>query len=353
MRRSAYGILIGDGDAKIFQDATNVRNALDGYHGRASFDDRNIEDILSILSFNVLSGSPDAKVQLDSITRAMARTIEITCKVKHPGIPFNGEYQAIRENPYIYREFWQSILHWYGETGTMPTIITFNYDLVLERSLLELMIGTFYKPKGTKYRFRDIKIRYHYPYVREELWSIKNQRFYTQDPTRSEPGTILIRNPSTASDSMVEIEILKLHGSVNFSTGSLLDDGALYNIASPQNSPYILPPIFNKLSSTTPGEMWKTALQRLNQAHNVIFVGYSLPPTDIYMQYFLKSGLGPNLNINRIHVFDPAPAEAGAALKERYQTCFSPQLRSRIMFHEEGTSSFIGRLQRQPHHLLF
>lgn len=354
MRKRAYGNPLDAGDIKVFQDAANVRNALDGYHGRASFDDRNIEDILSILSFNVLSGSSEAKQQLTSITRAIARTIEITCAVKHPGIPSDGRYMAIRDEPFQYREFWRAILHWYSETGSLPTIITFNYDLVLERSLLQLMIGTFYtRPTSAAHSFRDIKIKYHYPHAPEELWTMKPCEFNTAEFPRTEPGTILERNTASASSSMLEIEILKLHGSVNFPTKPPTKDDYQYNISAPQDNPFILPPIFNKLSTTTPGEMWKVALQRLNEAHNVIFVGYSLPPTDIYMQYFLKAGLGPNLNINEIHVFDPAAAATGAQLKERYQTCFSPQLRSRITFHESGTNAFIGTLQKQPHSILF
>ena len=50
---------------------------------------------------------------------------------------------------------------------------------------------------------------------------------------------------------------------------------------------------------------WRKALNKLRNAKNVIFIGYSLPLTDIYMQYFLRAALGPNTDINRIFVFDP------------------------------------------------
>ena len=38
-------------DIEIFKDAMKIRNELDGYHGRANFDDRNIEDLLSNTDF--------------------------------------------------------------------------------------------------------------------------------------------------------------------------------------------------------------------------------------------------------------------------------------------------------------
>lgn len=53
-RKTHNGNPLDAADLEIFEDAIQVKNELDSYHGRAVFDDRNIEDILSILSFNVL-----------------------------------------------------------------------------------------------------------------------------------------------------------------------------------------------------------------------------------------------------------------------------------------------------------
>jgi len=53
------------------------------------------------------------------------------------------------------------------------------------------------------------------------------------------------------------------------------------------------------------------------------------------MQYFLKTALGPNLNLNRIFVFDPVLFRDEPTSKEmvdRYANCFSPQLQKRIVF---------------------
>lgn len=47
---------LSEEDQRIFNEAMKIKNELDGYHGRASFDDRNMEDILSILSFNLIGG---------------------------------------------------------------------------------------------------------------------------------------------------------------------------------------------------------------------------------------------------------------------------------------------------------
>lgn len=143
-RRTQNGKPLDSSDLEIFEDAIKVKNELDSYHGRAVFDDRNIEDILSILSFNVLGGGKGDKDKLNKINRAIARTIELSCSVTHPGVSNSGSNSAVTTGPDIYRKFWRHIFKCAKHNSEMPTIITFNYDLVLERALLQLMIGTNY-----------------------------------------------------------------------------------------------------------------------------------------------------------------------------------------------------------------
>ena len=111
--------------------------------------------------------------------------------------------------------------------------------------------------------------------------------------------------------------------------------------------------------------MWTSALDHLRSAKNVVVVGYSLPQTDIYMQYFLKAALGPNLDLNKLIVFDPvlfSSSTGCAEMKHRYESCFSPQLRSRIFFDpivntpstQQGTAeAFVRMLESEPAALLF
>jgi hypothetical protein len=85
-----------------------VREELDSYHGRAAFNDRNIEDLLSILSFNVIAGGKKDKQKLTTVSNAIARTIELLCSVKHPGINFSRS-RVVTEGQDLYRDFWHSI----------------------------------------------------------------------------------------------------------------------------------------------------------------------------------------------------------------------------------------------------
>lgn len=221
----------------------------------------------------------------------------------------------------------------------MPTIISLNYDLILERGLFHLLIGLHLK--YIKPPIQGVEIDYHYDPVGDFQYIIKNATYMTK--SGEEIGTILERG---TTDNPLRIEILKLHGSLNFPRTNMKEP---ISLVQPVDTPFILPPIINKMSSAKSiTKMWATALQRLRTAKNVIIVGYSLPRTDIYMQYFLKTALGPNRDLNRIYVFDPVLFRDDSTSKEmmdRYANCFSPQLQDRIVFrpvihsddYKEGT----------------
>ncbi len=155
-------------------------------------------------------------------------------------------------------------------------------------------------------------------------------------------GTALVTARFDQVKKPLEIEILKLHGSLNFPTPSRSPTNApaqqLSNLDHPTNpvaDPYILPPIFNKLSMTDAASMWRTALSRLRTAKKIFIVGYSLPRTDVYMQYFFKTALGPNRDLRKVVVFNPVLFREDADaedMKRRYGECFAPQFQKLIEF---------------------
>jgi hypothetical protein len=106
-------------------------------------------------------------------------------------------------------------------------------------------------------------------------------------------------------------------------------------------------------------------LTKLRKAKNVIFVGYSLPKSDIYMQFFLRAALGPNQDLHRVFVFDPVLDEGdprGQEMRERFSNCFSAQFRPRLNFMPSrplgkirpGTAEhFVSVLKNSPGDILF
>jgi len=318
---------LSDADHHVFKKAIEVRNELDGYHGRATFDDRNIEDILSILSFNFIGGRRSDRDKFNWIVKAIARTIELSCTVRH-----SGRLNRIEESgPPVYRHFWDKIFNFAGDAGEMPTIITFNYDVVLERSLLQLLVNTRYDQYRRRFPFPGINLRYHFDHIGDISLRIKYVTFGELKDKRR--GTTLERVSGADIEGAAEVEILKLHGSLNFPKNRTATQELPLTAAL--EDPLILPPIFDKLTTPAPRKMWKVALERLREAKNIVIVGYSLPQTDIYMQYFLKTAVGPNIDLNRIYVFDPvlfAGDQRAQDMVDRYLSCFAPQMRDRIEF---------------------
>lgn len=344
-------------DHEILKNAIKVRNELDRYHGRVAFDDRNIEDILSILSFNALGGTGTDTKKLNWIIKAITRTIELTCSVRR-----SDNYLKIEDfGPSVYREFWHQLFKISKSGLNIPTILTFNYDLVLERSLIQTLVNDKYFARNKPFPSAGVSLKYHYDNLKDYYYIIKydNQRAHGGGNTNF---TTIQQIVPEKEEYFENIELLKLHGSLNFPSKKP-NNPTLHSLTEVVDRPYVLPPIFNKLSNNKPLKMWKIALQRLRMAKNVIIVGYSLPRTDIYMQYFLKAALGPNLNLNKIFIFDPVLFKDNGEsedMKRRYEECFSPQLRDRIVYQPPlgGKSSgslahLVDQLTRYPADILF
>ncbi len=348
---------------KILSDALDIRREMDGYHGRVAFDDRNIEDVLSMLAFNLLGGGTSDRNKLKAFISAISQTIELSCSVQHPGIPTGPfpRHVAVTEGSNIYRRFWKGIFSRYASKKDIPTIITFNYDLVLERALQQVLTNTYYN-NSQPLPFRSISLDYQYKHFPQQDYEIK---YATYDGSKA--GTILEYSSAQDPRSNAHIELLKLHGSLNFPNKNSKHHTDLLSITKAIENPYILPPVSNKQSNGSGNQAWKTALNRLREAKNVIFVGYSLPKTDMYMQFFLKAALGPNQELNKLFIFNPvlwSETDASEEMKVRYQSCFSEQLRPRVIFTPElvnsehvsiagTTEHFISVLEHKPDSVFF
>lgn len=363
-RRSANGAELNADDVQVFENAIAVRNELDRYHGRAEFDDRNLEDILSILWFNALAGGKGSQAQLHHMNRAIARTIELACEVTHPGVKAAGGYEKTETGKWIYRAFWQHLLNWAKDASQMPALITLNYDLVLERALLQVLVNTTYGSHEHPAPFKRLRISYHSKAIEDPVLDVQGVRWGLEHPkigTQVRPA-----NPK-ASIEEFNIELLKLHGSVNFPRpvrGRKSEEGnGACTFSNAVEDPHIVPPISNKLLSGPIREIWKSALNHLRSAKRLVIIGYSLPQTDTYMQYFLKAGLGPNNSLERVLVFDPVlhrDDQEAALMENRFRTCFSSQLQKRLSFRPAANfgpvgslEAFVGALERNADELLF
>ncbi len=349
---------ISSEDLKVIEEGLLARDELDGYHGRVALDVWNIEDILSILAFS-------DRGRLEAMTKAIAKTIEFTCTIRHDW----NLNSTLTDAHTLYLEFWRSLIQWSSEgQRPMPAILTFNYDLVLERSLFNAIDGVHYgNMRDLVYQGMTVD------YSAEGMGEIgfnTNSSYSVQHGH----GTSLkdVKPQEYVNVPRLMVKILKLHGSLNFPKPNAHRDLLMTStekLTWALDDPLILPPVFNKATEVIGKSVWDNALKVLRSCKNLIICGYSLPQTDIYMQYFLKAALGPNKDLRHIYVFDPVlfdaeSTKAGDELRLRYSQNFSSSIQKRIVYqpmpetsgktyYDEGKMThFVRMLRTEPQSLL-
>ena len=165
------------------------------------------------------------------------------------------------------------------------SVITLNYDTLVERAALSIADRLEGDP--------DLDPINVYP------------RYFSH--IRSRTTTLL--SPSRTDT----FKLFKLHGSVNwhysgrddffgetiyFSDvspwGAIMEGEALSRLSSKDKEPLIIPPVMEKttyFNNESVRRLWREASSALEQAENVYVIGYSLPMSDLGMQFFLKQSL--------------------------------------------------------------
>lgn len=323
-RGSYKGKELSEEDKKIFEGAREARNYLNTFHGRARFNDENIEDVLSILTFLSKTGKRQAKKHKLALERAISKAIKITSNTKI--LLSQNIIPECASEPHI--TFWNAIIDLWENGSTPPTIITFNYDSVLEASLHYAIVKRKIRcPTKTPFSTYSINNAFNNENKIIYKYGAITHNFVGGTPAQHGHQGIA----SEKSSSHFEVTILKLHGSTSFSKDST---GRFWE-SRIHHDPIIMPPIFDKTTNRELTEAWAIASENIEKCRNLVFCGYSLPKTDIYMNYFIKSSCGPNTRLNRIRVFDilnSQESESAEALKSRFRECFSEQMRDRIIF---------------------
>jgi SIR2-like protein len=135
------------------------------------------------------------------------------------------------------------------------------------------------------------------------------------------------------------ILLLKLHGSANWfeqegEEGTIQSDDRVVTVGmygeepgqlpfvcasdyEIPGTPVIVPPTFIKPDLSNALErIWRKAASELRSADYVTFVGYSFPPTDTEMRYFIGRALAANVGLRNIYVFDVRAAKIVERLRD-------------------------------------
>lgn len=147
------------------------------------------------------------------------------------------------------------------------TVISFNYDTVLEDALWN--------------------------------WNLRSWYGFNSESVEYDDSCHFVSENEADGD----LSILKLHGSVNWSVpssgGKLQIYGGYEELLAAQRQVLLVPPTWRKTLSGPISEVWDAAVRALTNATRIVIIGFSIPPTDIHFKYLLAAGLQENISLRK------------------------------------------------------
>ncbi len=210
--------------------------------------------------------------------------------------------------------------------GMRNTIITFNYDTLLEDSLTNLQVPFSYQLplNGADYDASAVHIG-----------------AALADPTA--------------------LQVLKLHGSVNWAIkriteteSSLTVYGDYAKLNAHGEHPFLLPPTWRKVFAGALATVWTGALDAIAEATRIIVIGFSMPRTDVHFKYLLAAGLRDNISLRDVIFITKTNYDEAvlSALKENVSLAFQPTLTEKINWQVDGVrgallnDEFLAQIER-------
>ena len=294
-------------EAKAISEVLKFRLDAASAAYRIKLDLENIEELFSLASAKSITHAKYIQLAiaatLDYKLKILKEpTVHFSAQVGNEEIPVHWTHDAPNEAGYAqfscpaYEFYLKAML---GDRSipcrNRNTFITFNYDLLLENALRNLSI----------------------------------------------PYTYGINTQESSLDN--NIEVLKLHGSINWARKS--NSNKSYTIFNSYNelleagqTPQLLPPTWRKLFSGPLLQVWDRSLRSLEQATRIIVIGFSIPPTDHHFKYLIAAGLQNNILLREIVFVDPEISH----IEERAKNLFSDITRlSSVKFIQYTTSKFM------------
>ena len=318
-----------EADRNIFGRVVNYRFGLNRALAKILVDLDNIEQLFGFLEMELqLSGKAETRLRED-MRYLIARTLEVSmeeklglggCGVSTGKVDETKFYYTFPGSQYglfvgLVAALWNPNKR--KGDDSIDSVITFNYDLVLEREMSALGVRPNYHCGTSAYLYKD-----------------------------------------AFAGSTRAVSLLKLHGSVNWATCTkcknlwflgpeatqvaALGDYACPNCRQFSLSMLIVPPTWNKgIEEGFIRSVWSKALEELMAAGRLFIVGYSFPETDQFFKYMLGLALAQNDGLWAIHIVNPS-----SDAWEAFKTLFNPYFRDRVVTFESGaTQQFIPLVQ--------
>ncbi len=332
MQGCSYAAEASDEDKGCLKFALDFRREMAKISDIFSFDLDNLESLFGLLEVKISAGACTDEDRRKFVI-AILRTLELTINV--PGGPsglagvhcnwddFGKAKQRILQ---VYSEQKAGLLwlyyafanmigrtHYLGSNLLKDAVISFNYDLILDRAFADLGYPVNYHLASTDFTsdyHKTVSTIYEGSIPFLKLHGSANwfrclcpnhlQRVYVASPKTPGNGRDVLRRSLAACPKC------------NPTGENPCGDQAKNHI------PFIVPPTWNK-AAYQDGlyTVWNEALKVMQSAGRIVMIGFSLPDTDLFFRFLLAGGVQVGRGVE-VYVVDPSPAVA-----ERYKRFLS------------------------------
>ncbi len=297
------------GDQEKFDLVFKAYDCLQSIYSKSSeIDLLNIESLFAAFEMAETTGAlrglaePHSASQLvPAITRTIVRTIELSVRFPGKGAPV----------PY------DRFCNWCKSRAKDISILTFNYDLCLDWALNLGGLRPDYRLPNDGPEDRGsidlLKLHGSLNWARCDQCGIVAKRLHAL--TQFELGRVL----KTVGPDDFRLAI----------TDAIAHQTCSRCSKSFHEQPVIVPPTWNKggFSSASMRTVWARAAEHLAEAEYIVIIGYSVPPTDQFFHYLYALGTMSQTRVKKIVVYNP-----DESIESRYRRLLGPTAISRFTF---------------------
>jgi len=298
----------------------------------------NIEDILSLIDYVIQKKEALSKYSLEDVITVRN---DLICLI---GEVIKSSIENSQGKKRLSRDFIEKISNLL-KNGAKISIITTNYDVIIDNALLEIKQSCNY----------GVRLRYN-------IHRDTNRAKTNSRPKKSMDYSF---SDSRGEINKGDIPLLKIHGSLNWfycpkcdevditigkkEATELIADQSKFLCANPyctsNYEPLIVAPTMLKVyDNTFLQKLWALSENTISEANRLVFIGYSLPEADYHIRSLLVKALVKNNGNHRVLVIVKNPHQNDKEKREiemvktKYEALFGKE---RIDFQPIGLEGFL------------
>ena len=307
-----------------FERVFKAIGGLQAVHSKAQLDLNNIESIFTDLELGrIIQKVPgmepsEIPLAIASLKELIVKTLEVT--IDFPTI------ENYIEPPQPYEAFAKliSYLRLDARPNQSVAVVTFNYDIGADIALYRENLGPNYVIESPPPRFSN----------NVDLLKLHGSLNWAIESKISDAGAKLIHSLHLNNYFQnYSIRGNKKYGNTKLPIGShLVEYFARY--ATPaievEREPVIVPPSWNKADyHQALSDVWASAANHLAEAESIFIIGYSLPETDSFFRHLFALGSVGSSALRRIIVFNP---DTSGETDKRFQALLGPGSKARYEY---------------------